>query len=51
MKEKYFADDRVIIPEFIEKMTDDELDEFIRKKEEEARQEKLKRNQKLAATV
>lgn len=50
MKEEYFADDRVVIPEHIKKMSREELDAEIARLEKEAR-EKKERNQKLVATV
>ena len=40
MKEEWFADDRCIIPEYIKKMTIEEMDAEIARLEEEARKEK-----------
>ncbi|MCM1231173.1 MAG: hypothetical protein NC245_00745 [Muribaculum sp.] len=51
MREAYFADDRVIIPEYIRKMTSEERRAEITRLEEEARKEKLKRKQKEVAAV
>lgn len=52
MKEEYIADDRVIIPEYIMKMTNEELDaeiERIKKEEEEkGNWNRKKREQNLA---
>ncbi len=50
MKDEYFADDRVIIPEYIKKMSKEELEQEIERLEKEAKEKKA-RNQKLAATV
>ncbi|MCM1091910.1 MAG: hypothetical protein NC092_03475 [Butyrivibrio sp.] len=50
MKEEYFADDRGIIPEYIKKMTREELELEIERLEREVK-EKNAKNQKLAATV
>lgn len=51
MKEKYFADDRVIIPEYIRKMSKEDLEQEIARLEEEARKEKSKRKQEEVAAV
>lgn len=48
--EPYFLDDRVVIPEYIRKMTSDERKAEIERLEKEAKEKKA-RNQKLAATV
>lgn len=47
MKKVYCEDDRLIIPDFINKMTDEELDAFIAKKEKELRERKQERERKL----
>jgi len=51
MKEEYVVDDRIIIPDFIDKMTDEELDAFIAKKEKEARERNAKSKAVKAAAV
>ena len=48
--EPYILDDRVIIPEYIKKMSKEELDAEIARLEKEE-QEKKAKNRKLAATV
>lgn len=45
--EPYFLDDRVVIPEYIKKMTSEERRAEIERLEKEAKE----KNQKLAATV
>lgn len=40
MEEEYIVDDRVIIPEYIKRMSREELDQEIARLEEEARKEK-----------
>lgn len=50
MKEEYFADDRVVIPEYIKKMTSEERRAEIERLEKEAR-EKKEKNQKLVAAI
>lgn len=42
MKEEYFADDRVVIPEYIKKMTSEERRAEIERLEKEARKKKRK---------
>lgn len=48
MKEEYFADDRVIVPEYIRRMTSEERKAEIARIEKEIREEKEKKK-KLAA--
>lgn len=50
MKE-YYEDDRVIIPEYIRKMTSAERQAEIARLEAEARKEKMKRKQMKVAAV
>lgn len=47
MEEKYFADDRFIIPDEIKQMTSEEIDSEIKRLEEEGRKERdrLRREQ------
>ncbi len=51
MSEQYFADDRIIIPEYIRKMTSEERKAEITRIEQEDREkrEHLKQERKLAA--
>lgn len=48
--EPYFLDDRVVIPEYIKKMTSEERRAEIERLEKEAK-EKKEKNRKLVATV
>ncbi len=48
--EPYFLDDRVIIPEYVKKMSKEELEQEIEMLEKEAIEKKTK-NQKLVAAV
>lgn len=48
--EPYFLDDRVVIPDYIKKMSKEELEQEIERLEKEA-EEKRAKNQKLVATV
>lgn len=50
MREEYFADDRVIIPDYVKKMSKEELEQEIARLEKEVKEKRAK-NQKLAATV
>jgi len=43
MREEYFADDRVVVPEYIMNMTSEERQAEIAKLEAEAKAEKLKK--------
>lgn len=51
MKEEYIVDDRVIIPEYIRKMTSAERQAEIARLEAEAKKEKMKRKQTTVAAV
>lgn len=45
MKKIYSEDDRINIPDFIDKMTDEELDAFIAQKEKELKENKKEHNE------
>jgi len=51
MKEEYFADDRVVIPEYIKKMTSEERRAEIERLEKEAMEKKEKSQKKLVAAI
>lgn len=51
MKEEYFADDRVIIPEYIRKMSREELEKEIARLEKEVKESKQCQGNSLSSRV
>lgn len=51
MKEEYFADDRVVVPEYIMKMTSEERKAEIRRLEKEAKENKKCQGNSLSSRV
>ncbi len=51
MKEEYFADDRVIIPEYIRKMSREELEQEIARLEKEVKESKKCQENSLSSRV